>query len=108
VDAGVRITHLGGPTALIEVGAWRILTDPTFDPPGRRYAFGCWTSSRKVAGPAVSPDELPPIDVVLRSHDHHGDNLDDAGRARRRAAWRVRRTTGMTGGPVRVNRVYRG
>ena len=32
-----RITHLGGPTALIEVGGWRLLTDPTFDPPGRRY-----------------------------------------------------------------------
>jgi L-ascorbate metabolism protein UlaG (beta-lactamase superfamily) len=29
-----RITHIGGPTALIEVG-WRLLTDPTFDtPPG--------------------------------------------------------------------------
>ena len=33
----VRITHIGGPTVLIEVGGWRILTDPTFDPPGRRY-----------------------------------------------------------------------
>ena len=33
----VRITHLGGPTALIEGGEWRLLTDPTFDPPGRRY-----------------------------------------------------------------------
>jgi L-ascorbate metabolism protein UlaG (beta-lactamase superfamily) len=28
----VRITHIGGPTALIEVGGWRLLTDPTFDP----------------------------------------------------------------------------
>lgn len=27
----VAITHIGGPTALIEVGGWRILTDPTFD-----------------------------------------------------------------------------
>ena len=32
----VRITHIGGPTALIEVGGWRLLTDPTFDPPGRQ------------------------------------------------------------------------
>lgn len=77
----VRVTHIGGPTALIEVGGWRILTDPTFDPPGRRYAFGWGTSSRKVAGPAVDADALGPIDAVLLTHDHHGDNLDDAGRA---------------------------
>jgi L-ascorbate metabolism protein UlaG (beta-lactamase superfamily) len=33
----VRITHIGGPTALIEVGEWRLLTGPTFDPHGRCY-----------------------------------------------------------------------
>ncbi|MBJ7521807.1 MAG: MBL fold metallo-hydrolase [Solirubrobacteraceae bacterium] len=78
---GVRLTHVGGPTVLIEVGGWRILTDPTFDAPGRRYAFGWGTSSRKVAGPAMAPEALLPIDAVLLSHDHHDDNLDDAGRA---------------------------
>ncbi|WP_371548274.1 MBL fold metallo-hydrolase [Streptomyces sp. NBC_00554] len=76
-----RITHIGGPTTLIEAGGWRLLTDPTFDPPGNRYAFGWGTSSRKTAGPALSTAELPPIDAVLLSHDHHGDNLDTAGRA---------------------------
>ncbi|QTE27972.1 MBL fold metallo-hydrolase [Pengzhenrongella sicca] len=76
-----RITHIGGPTALIEVEGWRLLTDPTFDPPGRRYRFGWGTSSTKVAGPAVDVDRLGPIDAVLLSHDHHADNLDDAGRA---------------------------
>ena len=77
----VRLTHIGGPTVLIEVGGWRLLTDPTFDPPGRRYFFGWGTVSRKLAGPAVAADDLPPIDAVLLSHDHHGDNLDPAGRA---------------------------
>jgi L-ascorbate metabolism protein UlaG (beta-lactamase superfamily) len=77
----VRITHIGGPTALIEIGGWRLLTDPTFDAPGRKYNFGWGTSSRKVAGPAVAAAELGPIDAVLLSHDHHDDNLDEAGRA---------------------------
>ena len=30
----VRITLIGGPTALIEVEGFRLLTDPTFDAPG--------------------------------------------------------------------------
>ena len=77
----VRITHIGGPTVLLEIGEWRILTDPTFDAPGRRYSFGWGSFSRKLTGPAVRADALPPLDAVLLSHDHHGDNLDDAGRA---------------------------
>ncbi|MGH7710487.1 MAG: MBL fold metallo-hydrolase [Gemmatimonadaceae bacterium] len=77
----IRLTHIGGPTTLIEIGPWRLLTDPTFDAPGRRYYFGWGSGSRKVAGPAIAADDLAPIDAVLLSHDHHADNLDDAGRA---------------------------
>lgn len=76
-----RITHIGGPTALIEAGGWRILTDPTFDPPGKRYFFGWGTTSKKLAGPSLSPAEVGDIDAVLISHHHHGDNLDPTGRA---------------------------
>ncbi len=77
---GCRLTHLGGPTVLVELDGWRILTDPTFDPPGRRYGFGLGTSSTKTTGPAVAPADLAPVDIVLLSHDHHADNLDDRGR----------------------------
>ena len=77
----VRITHVGGPTVLIEAAGFRLLTDPTFDAPGRSYRFGWGTGSRKLAGPALAPEELGPIDAVLLSHDHHDDNLDPAGRA---------------------------
>jgi L-ascorbate metabolism protein UlaG (beta-lactamase superfamily) len=76
-----RVTHIGGPTLLIEVEGWRLLTDPTFDSPGRTYHFGLGTSSRKLSGPAVAAADLPPIDAILLTHDHHADNLDDAGRA---------------------------
>jgi L-ascorbate metabolism protein UlaG (beta-lactamase superfamily) len=77
----MRLTHIGGPTVLIEVDGWRLLTDPTFDPAGGSYRFGWGTGSRKLAGPSVAPSELGRIDAVLLSHDHHDDNLDPAGRA---------------------------
>jgi L-ascorbate metabolism protein UlaG (beta-lactamase superfamily) len=77
----IRITHIGGPTVLIEVDGWTVLTDPTFDPPGQKYNFGWGASSRKLAGPAVAASDLPSIDAVLLTHDHHDDNLDPAGRA---------------------------
>jgi L-ascorbate metabolism protein UlaG (beta-lactamase superfamily) len=76
----MRLTHIGGPTTLIEFDGWRILTDPTFDPPGRRYGFGFGTRSVKTRGPAVAREDLGRIDAVLVSHDQHADNLDDAGR----------------------------
>jgi L-ascorbate metabolism protein UlaG (beta-lactamase superfamily) len=76
----VRMSHLGGPTVLLELGGWRILTDPTFDPPGTTYAFGWGTGSTKTTGPALTPDAVAPVDVVLLSHDHHADNLDRRGR----------------------------
>jgi L-ascorbate metabolism protein UlaG (beta-lactamase superfamily) len=79
--AGVRLTHIGGPTVLVEVAGWRLLTDPTFDPPGGKYRFGWGTGSTKVAGPALSPADVVPVDAVLLTHDHHADNLDAAGRA---------------------------
>jgi len=79
--SGLRLTHIGGPTVLIETEGWRLLTDPTFDAPGRRYSFGWGASSRKLAGPAIAASEVGPIDAVLLTHDHHADNLDDAGRA---------------------------
>ena len=85
----VRLTHIGGPTVLLEVEGWRLLTDPTFDPPGGHYRFGWGTASDKLAGPAVAAAEIGPIDAVLLSHDHHDDNLDAEGRKLLGTAGRV-------------------
>lgn len=79
--SGFSLTHIGGPTVLIEIDGWRLLTDPTFDPAGGKYAFGWGTRSEKLSDPAVGLDELGRIDAVLLSHEHHEDNLDAAGRA---------------------------
>lgn len=75
-----RILVLGGPTALIEIGGLRLLTDPTFDAPGQ-YEVGPGQFLAKTAGATVSPAELGLVDAVLLSHDEHPDNLDTAGRA---------------------------
>jgi len=76
----LTITYVGGPTALLEFGGVRLLTDPTFDPAGGEYQTGP-VMLRKLTGPGLSPQELGSIDYVLLSHDHHFDNLDHAGRA---------------------------
>ncbi len=73
-----KFTYIGGPTALIEWGGVRFLTDPTFDPAGSQSTNGPVTL-KKLEKPALSPDALGKVDVVLLSHDHHYDNLDHSG-----------------------------
>ncbi|MEV0982069.1 MBL fold metallo-hydrolase [Streptomyces sp. NPDC049915] len=70
----------GGPTALIEYGGLRFLTDPTFDEPGD-YPIGGGRALTKTAPSRTTPAALGRVDVVLLSHDEHPDNLDHSGRA---------------------------
>jgi L-ascorbate metabolism protein UlaG (beta-lactamase superfamily) len=73
------ITLIGGPTALIEAGGFRLLTDPTFDAPGD-YRLSHVTL-KKTSGPALTGGQIGPVDAVLLSHDQHADNFDHAGKA---------------------------
>lgn len=63
------LTLIGGPTVLIELGGLRLLTDPTFDEPGKYEARGIVLE--KKSGPALSADQLGVFDAVLLSHDQH-------------------------------------
>jgi L-ascorbate metabolism protein UlaG (beta-lactamase superfamily) len=72
------ITLIGGPTALIEVGGSRLLTDPTFDGPGE-YKLPHVTLT-KTAAPALTAEQVGRVDAVLLSHDQHADNFDHAGK----------------------------
>ncbi len=78
---------VGGPTVVIDYGGVRLVTDPTFDPPGS--SDGRLT---KTEPPAVSGDEIGDADAVLLSHEDHADNFDPAGR--RYAARAARTITG--------------
>lgn len=75
----LAITLVGGPTALVEIDGFRLLTDPTFDGPGD-YKLPHVTLE-KLSGPALSADAIGAVDAVLLSHDQHADNLDHGGRA---------------------------
>ena len=78
-SANLKLTYIGGPTALLEINGLRLLTHPTFDPAGEEYVTGVYTLRKRI-GPAVSASSLDPVDVILLSHDHHFDNLDREGR----------------------------
>jgi L-ascorbate metabolism protein UlaG (beta-lactamase superfamily) len=72
------ITLIGGPTALIEIDGFRLLTDPTFDAPGA-YQLP-HVKLEKLSGPALGTEARGNIDAVLLSHDQHADNLDHSGK----------------------------
>jgi L-ascorbate metabolism protein UlaG (beta-lactamase superfamily) len=86
-DSQLRIRLVGGPTAILEYGGLRWLTDPALSPPGE------YAGLTKLTGPAFDIAEQDPIDVVLLSHHQHVDNLDPAGRAFLPSAKRVLSTT---------------
>ena len=87
--SSIEITVVGGPTAIIEIGGVRLLTDPTFDEPGD-YDLGGRVLT-KTTPPALTPGGVGvgEIDAVLLSHDQHPDNLDASGRRYLAAAERV-------------------
>src|SRR4030081_1024661 len=74
----LSITLVGGPTALIEIDGFRLLTDPTFDAPGA-YQLP-HVKLEKLSGPALSAEAVGSVDAVLLSHDQHADNLDHSGK----------------------------
>lgn len=75
----VKITYIGGSTALLEIAGLRLLTDPTFDAKDSEYTTSLYTLT-KLSDPTVSVEDIGYVDAVLLSHDHHFDNLDNKGR----------------------------
>jgi len=74
----LSITLIGGPTALIEIDGFRLLTDPTFDGPGA-YQLP-HVKLEKLTAPALPAEQIGAVDAVLLSHDQHSDNLDHSGK----------------------------
>jgi N-acyl-phosphatidylethanolamine-hydrolysing phospholipase D len=66
-------TWVGHSTFLLQVGGLNVLTDPVW---GERASPVSFAGPRRWAPPGVAFEALPPIDVVLVSHDHY-DHLDE-------------------------------
>ncbi len=71
-QSGLRITWLGHSTMLIEIDGVRILTDPVWGP---RASPSALVGPKRFQPVPLSLREMPPVDVVVVSHDHY-DHLD--------------------------------
>ena len=68
----ITATWVGHSTVLLQVGGLNVLTDPMWS----QRASPLWFAGpRRLTPPGVDFDALPPIDVVLQSHNHY-DHLD--------------------------------
>src|ERR1700722_20251357 len=71
-QSGLRVTWLGHSTTLIEIDRVRILTGPVWGP---RASPSALLGPKRFQPVPVSLREMPPVDVVVVSHDHY-DHLD--------------------------------
>ena len=69
---GLRATWLGHSTVLIEIDGLRVLTDPVW---GRRASPSRLIGPKRFQPVPLRLRAMPPIDLVLVSHDHY-DHLD--------------------------------
>jgi L-ascorbate metabolism protein UlaG (beta-lactamase superfamily) len=67
-ETGLRATWLGHSSVLLEIGGYRVLTDPVFAERASPLSFA---GPRRFHPVPVSVSELPPLDAVLVSHDHY-------------------------------------
>jgi L-ascorbate metabolism protein UlaG (beta-lactamase superfamily) len=72
VSEGVRTTFINHATLLIQLDGVNIVTDPIWS---GRCSPVSWAGPRRHRQPGIRFDDLPPIDVVLLSHNHY-DHVD--------------------------------
>lgn len=70
--SGLRATWLGHSTVLLEIGGLRVLTDPVW---GKRASPSSLAGPKRFQPVPVPLRAMPPVDLVLISHDHY-DHLD--------------------------------
>ncbi|OMC43887.1 MBL fold metallo-hydrolase [Mycolicibacterium fortuitum] len=71
----ITVTFVGNATTLIAVDDITLLTDPNFLHLGQHAYLGYGLLSKRLRQPALTVEQLPPVDAVLLSH-MHGDHWD--------------------------------
>jgi L-ascorbate metabolism protein UlaG (beta-lactamase superfamily) len=71
----ITVTFVGNATTLIRAGDLTLLTDPNFLHQGQHAYLGYGLLSKRLKDPALTIDELPPVDAIVLSH-MHGDHWD--------------------------------
>lgn len=71
----LTVTFIGNATTLISAGDITVLTDPNFLHQGQHAYLGYGLVSKRLRAPALSVDQLPPVDLIVLSH-MHGDHWD--------------------------------
>ncbi|WP_066902274.1 MBL fold metallo-hydrolase [Mycolicibacterium houstonense] len=71
----ITVTFIGNATTLIAVDGITLLTDPNFLHRGQHAYLGYGLLSKRLRQPALTVEQLPPVDAVLLSH-MHGDHWD--------------------------------
>jgi L-ascorbate metabolism protein UlaG (beta-lactamase superfamily) len=66
--SGLRITWIGHASSLVEIDGVTILIDPVWD---ERAAPTQWFGPKRFFRPPLLLEDLPPVDVILISHDHY-------------------------------------
>jgi len=66
--SGLRVTWMGHSSLLVEIDGARVLIDPMWD---ERASPFRWMGPKRFFAPPLRLEELPPLDVVLISHDHY-------------------------------------
>ena len=72
-DSGLRVTWIGHSSSIVEIDGVTVLIDPVWD---ERAAPVRWAGPKRFFPPTLSLQELPPIDMILLSHDHY-DHLGE-------------------------------
>lgn len=70
--SGLRVTMIGHASLLIQVAGLNILTDPVWSERVSPFSF---IGPKRHNPPGISLDDLPPIDLILVTHNHY-DHLD--------------------------------